>query len=296
MRDSDVEVLFDARAQLGEGPCWDKERRALFWVDIVGGTVHAYEPDTGKQKSVRMSMYVSSIVPRKSGNAVVTLQHGFYDLDFETGRVSPIAEVEKDLADNRFNDGKCDALGRFQAVTMNMRGTRPTGALYCLEENHSLRKVLSNVTTFNGPAWSPDNRIMFYTDTHTKKVSEFDYDLTSGRIRNRQIVIDLSDQSSSPDGMAVDEEGMIWLAQWGGSRISRWNPSTRETIDRVMIPASLVTSCCFGGKNFDELYITTARMGLHEKELSEQPHSGGLFRARVKVRGLCANYFDGQKP
>jgi sugar lactone lactonase YvrE len=178
---------------------------------------------------------------------------------------------------------------------MDMLEKRPVGGLYLLEKNRKLRKVLSGVSISNGLGWSPDNKIMYYIDTPTRKVSAFDYHLDSGEIENRRTVVDflVQQQLGSPDGMAVDAEGMIWVAHWGGSRVTRWDPQSGKLLEMIQIPALQVSSCCFGGKNLDDLYITTARNGLDQKILDSQPLTGALFKVRPGVQGLPTNAFDG---
>jgi sugar lactone lactonase YvrE len=293
MMPDSFELLTGFRAELGEGPSWDSRSNLLYWVDILGGNVHMYQPDNGKDTFIYTGRYVSSVIPRKSDGVLITLQHGFYTLDLKTHGVMLICKVERDLAGNRFNDGKCDAYGRYWAGTMSMDGLRSKGALYFLSGDRSVTKVLSGVSTSNGLGWSPDNKFMYYIDTPTRRVVAFDFDLRTGGIRNQRTAVDFSDQEGSPDGMAVDKEGMIWVAHWGGSRVSRWNPSTGNALDRIILPTNYVTSCCFGGRNLDELYITTARRGSDEQTPSENPYAGALFRAKVEVEGLPTYYFDG---
>lgn len=287
------ELVLDVRAELGEGPSWDGKNGVLYWVDILRGLVHIFEPKESRDTSVRAGEYVSCVVPRKSGGVAVTLQHGFHTIDLKSGKASPLAQVEKGVAGNRFNDGKCDPAGRFWAGTMDMKEKSASGALYRLEKN-KVRKILSGVSISNGLGWSPDNRTMYYIDTPTRKVSAFDYDMKTGDVRNRKTVVYFSspDQPGNPDGMAVDAEGMIWVAHWGGYRITRWNPATGRPLDSVSLPVAQVTSCCFGGRNLDELYITTARTGLSHQALLRQPHAGSLFRVRTGLRGLPTYAFD----
>ncbi len=292
MSDS-LKLLVESKAELGEGPSWDRGSKVLYWVNILGGDVHMYQPDNGVDTIIHVGGYVSSVVPNKSGTVVITLQHGFYALDLKTKAIACLSEVEKDISGNRFNDGKCDARGRFWAGTMSMKESEPTGSLYVLANDHSVNEVLSGITISNGLGWSPDNRIMYYIDTPMRKVTAFDFDLKTGKISNGRTAVDFLNQEGSPDGMAVDREGMIWVAHWAGSKVSRWNPSTGKLLDQIALPAKNVSSCCFGGKNLDELYITTARAGMDQKALSEWPESGDLFRAKVDVGGLPTYSFNG---
>ena len=289
--DSDVELLVDARAETGEGPSWDARKGVLYWVDIPKGRIHVYDALRGLDRSVPVEGFVSSVVPCKDdNNVVVTFHHGFYMLDPLTAGSSVISEVEQSLPNNRFNDGKCDTRGRMWAGTMDMKEKEATGALYRLEGSR-IEKMLSGVTISNGLGWNPDDTTMYYIDTPTRKVSAFDYDGEKGTIRGRRTAIDFTGQEGLPDGLAVDEEGMLWIAHWGGYKVSRWNPRTGNVIGGLHVPAPNVSSCCFGGAHMDELYVTTAREGLSHDLLSKCPNSGGLFRARPGVRGLPTNYF-----
>ncbi len=293
MMPDSFEVLTEFRAELGEGPSWESRSSLLYWVDILRGDVHMFQPDNGKDAFIHLGGYVSSIVPKKSGRVLITLQHGFYALNPKTHSVKLMCEVEKDLASNRFNDGKCDTYGRYWAGTMSLDGSKSKGALYFLSRDNTVTKVLSGVSISNGLGWSPDNKVMYYIDTPTRRVVSFDFILETGEIENQRTVVDFTDQQGSPDGMAVDKEGMLWVAHWGGSRVSRWNPLTGRALDQIVLPTMYVSSCCFGGKNLDELYITTARRGSDQQTPSEQPYAGALFRAKVEVGGLPTCSFDG---
>ena len=288
----DAELLLDARAELGEGPSWDSKNKVLYWVDIFRGLVHRYNPEESRDEVFQAGHYVSSVVPSRSGGVVVTLQHGFYALNLG-GKPSLVAEVEREMARNRFNDGKCDSNGRFWAGTMDLEEKSPLGALYVLERGGRVRKVLEKVTVSNGLGWSPDHRTIYYIDTPTKLVSAFDYSDSMGEMKNRRTVVDMSDQPGYPDGMAVDAEGMLWVAHWGGWRVTRFDPQTGKALDYVNVPASQVTSCCFGGRRLEQLYITSAKAGIGPEEAAKGSPAGGLFKVETGVRGLDTFAFDG---
>ncbi len=290
------EVASNPRAEIGEGPSWDEKRGVLYWVDIGGGIVYAHKPNDPEDEVVQRVKDVSSVVPRRSGGLAVTSQHGFYGLDIQSRKLSPLTRpVEADVETNRFNDGKCDAAGRFWAGTMDKLQKTPSGALYVLENGRTPKKVLADVTISNGLGWSPDNATMYYIDSPTRKVSALDYDLKTGSVGNRRTIVDfsVSQQPGNPDGMSVDSEGMMWVAHWGGARLTRWNPSTGRLLETMAVPADQVASCCFGGKNLDDLYITTARKRLDAEALAAKPLSGALFVVKPGVRGLPTNKFDG---
>ena len=290
------ELASSVRAELGEGPSWDAEKGVLYWIDIRQGLIFSHMLGIQDDEIVATAKGVSCVVPRKSGGLALTLKHGFYSLDTTSKKLEEISEkVETDMDENRFNDGKCDPAGRFWAGTMDETEKSPAGSLYCLEKNRKLKKVLSSITISNGLGWSPDNTKMYYIDTPTRKVWSFDYSLLSGEISNRKTAADFSEnrQEGSPDGMAVDAEGMIWVAHWGGARVTRWNPSSAKLLETLHIPADQVTSLCFAGEHLDELFITSARSGLDAKVLAAKPLAGSLFVAKVGVRGLPTNSYEG---
>ncbi len=290
---TNVELVLDARAELGEGPIWHAHRQVLYWVDIYNHLVHIYDPATKRDRAINVGQYVGTVVPRKAGGVMVALKNGFARLDLNTEMLDFIADPESDKPSNRFNDGKCDPAGRFWAGTMPIEGTEPTGSLYCLHATHTVKKMLSPVTVSNGIAWSLDQKTMYYIDTPRLIVDAFDFDNATGAIANRRTAITIPPGIGYPDGSTMDAEGMLWIAHWGGSRVTRWNPATGQLLDTLPVPATNVTACAFGGPNLDRLYITSARTGLDSAALKKNPHEGGLFVARPGVVGLEAYEFAG---
>lgn len=288
-----LKLVVDAKVVLGEGPSWEAGSKKLYWVDIVGKQLHIYDPVADKDEAIDVGQMVGAVVPRRSGGVVLALQNGFHTYDFETKRLTPIGDPEADQPDNRFNDGKCDAAGRFWAGTMSLDDSPGRGALYCLDTDLTIRKVLSNVTCSNGIAWNPDNTVMYYVDSPTKQVVAHDFDLATGQLSNPRVVVQLSKEDGVPDGMTSDEEGMLWVAVWGGWRIGRYNPQTGEQLESIEVPAAHTTSCVFTGDGLDELYITSARIGVKEEELAKQPNAGGLFSVKTSVKGMPTHSFGG---
>ena len=282
-----VELMVDAKATLGEGPIWHAQKQVLYWVNILENQLHIYNPTTNEDRSIDVGQYVTTVVPRKSEGLIVTVQNGFASLDPETEQLTIIHDPERHLPGNRFNDGKCDPAGRLWAGTMSLgSGITGAGSLYVMDRDLSVRRVLDRVTISNGIAWSLDHLMMYYIDTPTREVSAFDYDIESGSISNRRTAVKIPETYGFPDGMTIDAEGMLWVAGWGSSRVSRWDPKSGKLLQAVTIPATNVSACAFGGHNLDDLYITTAREGLTEEDLVEQPLAGGLFRVKP---GVCGN-------
>lgn len=280
------ELVMDAKAILGEGPCWDEHRQVLYWVDILGMNVHIYDPEKQTDQVIPTGQYVGAAVPRKDGGVVMALKSGFFGHDPEHGGLTRLADdPEPHLPGNRFNDGKCDAAGRFWAGTMDMQEREASGALYCLETDGAVRKVEDRIGISNGIAWDADHRTMYYIDTMHRMVAAYDFDLDSGSVRNKRMAVDFAHEIGYPDGMTIDEEGMIWVAHWDGYQVSRWNPKTGRKLASLSLPVARVTSCAFGGKQRNELYITTARHNGIAEEHENQPCAGGLFRVELPVRG-----------
>ncbi|MCM3783018.1 SMP-30/gluconolactonase/LRE family protein [Neobacillus mesonae] len=282
---AELELVIDAKATLGEGPSWDAEEKRLFWVDIEGHKLHSYKPDTGQDTMYEVGQQIGAVVPFEDNRVIVALKKGFHIYDLATGSLTLIGNPESDRDDNRFNDGKCDPEGRFWAGTMSLSDKKNQGSLYCLTNEGQIKTVLKGVSLSNGLGFSPDNKLMYYIDTPTGNVDQFDFNADTAELSNRRTIFSLPEGTGFPDGMTVDAEGMVWVAHYGGSQVSRWNPHTGEQLESIKVPAEQVTSCCFGGEDLGELYITTARNGLSEDKLAATPHAGGLFRVRPGVKG-----------
>jgi sugar lactone lactonase YvrE len=289
----ETELVIDAKATLGEGAVWHARRQRLYWVDIDEGKVHLFDPVDHSDQVIQIGQKVGTVVPRRSGGLMLAGQHGFAALDLRTHQLRPICDPEQDLPDNRFNDGKCDPAGRFWAGTISLKRQPRTASLYCMEPDHSVRRMLRGLTNSNGIVWSLDRATMYHIDTPTLRVTAYDYRLETGEIANPRAVVTIAEGRGRPDGMTIDAEGMLWIALWGGACIGRWDPGTGRLIRTIPIPASRVTSCAFGGPDLADLYVTTARVGLGPEESAAQPHAGGLFRVRPGITGVEAAEFAG---
>src|SRR6185437_838551 len=242
-----------------------------------------YDPATGQDTVLDVGQPVGAASARASGGYVLALRDGFAALD-DAGRLDILAHVEVDLTTNRMNDGNCDRLGRFWAGTMALDEHAEAGALYCLDLDHSVRKVFGSTTISNGIDWSPDDKIMYYVDSTTQGLDTFPFDLETGSLGPRRRLAGIPAELGVPDGLTVDAEGYVWVAVWGGWCIRRYTPE--GSLDRVItLPVSQVSSCAFGGPHLDDLYITSASIHLSAEQLAREPLAGGLFRFRPGVRG-----------
>lgn len=283
-----AELVIDSRGILSEGPVWDAQ--SLWWVDIEGKLLHRYNSVHEEHTTFSLPEKVGSFSLQQQGGMVMAGEQGWSAYEPETGAWRHLADPELNQPSTRFNDGKCDRAGRFIAGTASLRG-ESEGALYSLHADGSWHRLLEGVTCSNGITWSPDDRTMYYIDSYTYKVDALDYDIATGQAANRRTILSYEGTGILPDGMTADEEGLLWIAEWGGSKVSRWNPGTGERILTVEVSATNVTSCTFGGPQLDELWITTARSDLSDSELKLQPYAGSIFRAKVGIRGRACHPF-----
>lgn len=280
-----LELVIDAKARLGEGPCWDEQKHLLYWVDILEKKLFIYNPITNTNREISFDQQIGCIVPDASGGVILAMERGFHSLNLETEELMLIHDPEPHLLENRFNDGKCDPAGRFWAGTTDLYGINEAGSLYFLDTDCSVKKQLENVNTSNGLAWSPDHQYLYFIDTPTKTVTCFDYDIHTGTINNPIYIITIPNDDGLPDGMTIDEEGCLWIAHWGGAKVTRWDPISGEKVLTVPVPALNVTSCTFGGPDLTELYITTARTRMNPNQLKAYPNAGGVFRMKTQIKG-----------
>ena len=294
---SDPELVLDARADLGEGPAWDSRNCLLYWVDIRAGHLHIFDPANGSDRSINTGESLGCAAPRLRGGLVLGLRSGFATMDpsFVSGEagLKALVNPEPHLPGNRFNDGKCDPAGRFLAGSMDNEEVEASGSLYSLSPDGSVKTLLAGTRISNGLAWSPDYHTFYFIDTPTRTVMAYDYDLTSGEIASPRPAISVPPELGWPDGMTSDTMGMLWVALWGGAKLTRWDPHTGQLLAEIPLPAWNVSSCAFGGPDLTDLYITTARKGMSTKQLEKYPFSGGLIRICTNIQGMPTFEFGG---
>ena len=289
-----AELVYHNYAKLGEGSLWNERAQLLYWVDIRRNQVYAYNPETHTNSGYDVKENVGTLVFREKGGLMLALKNGFASLDLQTGAVEKITDPEAHLPGNRFNDGKCDPQGRFWAGTMSYSSIKGAGSLYCLDHDFTVTKKFDNVTISNGLVWTKAQDTFYYIDTKAYSVDAYDYDPPSGSISNKRSIKQFSPEAGGPDGMTIDEEDHLWVALYGGGKVIRVDPQTGETVFEVLVPhAPEVTSCAFGGKDWDGLYITTAAQKMTDTDWETHPHSGGLFCAKVPFHGVPSARFQG---
>ncbi|MGH3516801.1 MAG: SMP-30/gluconolactonase/LRE family protein [Haloechinothrix sp.] len=281
-----IDVAVSETAEHAEGPLWDSDAERLLWVDIMGGLVHAHTPTTGARQSWRLGRDVGCVAPLRGGGLIAAVREGFAVID-ENPACGSRTIAAPLIADEsvRMNDGACDPVGRFWAGSMAYDESAGAGALYRLDLDGTLTQVLSGVTISNGLGWSPSGRHCYYIDSGTRGVDRFSYDIDDGVLSDRERLVSIPAESGVPDGLAVDADGCVWVALWGGGQVQHFDPSGR-LLHILQLPVEQVTSCAFGGSDLGDLYITTSRYGLTENQLAAQPLAGSIFVIDPDVTGL----------
>jgi sugar lactone lactonase YvrE len=274
-----VEPLFDARAELGEGPFWDVRTQTLHWLDVLKKRIYA-----GSDLLAQLDEFVGCAAPRRDGGFILALKNSLVDLRPDSAKPTLLAPVSEPVH-NRFNDGKCDPAGRFLAGSMDHNEVEASGALYSYN-GKTVTTLLTGIRISNGLTWSPDHKTFYYIDTPTRQVTAFDYDLATGQIAEPRAAVRIPDGMGWPDGMTSDTDGNLWIAMWGGAQVTKWDPRTGQLLEQISVPALQSSSCIFGGADLNELYITSARKGMSEADLQKYPLSGGLFKVVTKVTGM----------
>ncbi len=282
-----LSLVWDARCLLGESPVWSDVRQTLFFVDIKGKLLLSHSPG-GENLSFPLGVETGSIVLAASSHSdlIAAQKNQFCRLSLAPWMEEAILLPEGEPAHNRFNDGKCDAAGRFWAATMDDLCEVPTGKIWCLSPDGSMRSHEDGFIVGNGFGWSLDNRTMYFTDSEARQILAYEFDLASGTLGTRRCFATVDSAAGYPDGLVVDADDHVWSAHWDGGCITRYRPD--GTVERVVtLPISRPTSLAFGGRDYQSLYITSARTGLDAAALQRAPLSGGLFELRLDdVKGL----------
>jgi xylono-1,5-lactonase len=275
------------RDRLGEGPVWVPERGLLFWVDIEAPTLNWLDLADGATGTRPFPEPLGWIIPRAGRrDFIVGLKSGFATYDLEADRLVPIGDPEPDDPDNRLNDAKVDGAGRIWAGSMHQAETALSGSLHRLDPDLTWRRMDTRYGVANGPTFSRDGRILYHSDSAARTVYAFDL-AADGALTGKRPFLRFPGDWGWPDGMTTDDEGCLWIAHWGGGRLSRFDPAGR-LMRAIPLPAPNITSCAFAGPGLDRLFVTSASRGAeHVKE------AGALFELDVGVIGLPPRAFRG---
>ncbi len=280
-------------SSLGEGAFWNYKTQELYWIDIEGKQLHMYHPATKKNRTIQMPSKIGTVVPsEKEGNAIVALSDGIYMVNLNTHTLELLSDVEATVIENRFNDGKCDPNGNLWVGSMHLEQNQANAKLYKVAADGTTEAMLDQVTISNGIVWTKDGKTMYYIDTPTGVIRAFDFSLEDSTISNERIAVKVNPKYGYPDGMAIDENDMLWVGMWNGNAVIQFDPKTGEFISKIEVPAHNVTSCAFGGENLEILYITSASIDMNLEEHKKYPLAGSVFKVNPGVKGVRSSFFN----
>lgn len=287
-------LLIDGAYTLGECVLWCERTQRLLWTDILASKLWCHYPASCSTHNWAMPERLASFaLTHDDDRLLLGLASGLAYFSFSSGEVKRICTVEPELASTRLNDGRCDRQGRFVFGTCNESpDLMPLGSFYQFDAVSGLRRLaLGHAAIPNSICFSPDGRTMYYADSVTKAIRRCAYDSHDGAVGEPQLFADLSQEPGVPDGSLIDAEACLWNAQWGGARIVRYAPD--GSVDRVLpVPVTQPSCVAFGGAQFNELFVSSARVSMSEQALQQEPQAGGIFHCILEgVRGLPESRF-----
>lgn len=283
MMAAEPKVVWELEAELGEGPVWVHRDRALWFVDIKTQQVHRYDPASDERSSWKAPEQVGFVFPAERGGFVAGLASGLYHFDERTGVFDLIAKVETDKPDNRLNDGVVDPHGRLWFGTMDNKEKAKSGAFYCFADGEVRPTGIDGIAITNGPAVSPDGRILYFVDTLRGTIEAADI-RGDGSLGERRPFVKIDPKHGHPDGPTIDSEGCVWIALYAGWEARRYSPGG-ELVDTVRFPVANITKLAFGGDGLRTAFATTARQLLKPEDIAKQPEIGDLFAFAAEVAG-----------
>lgn len=285
-------VVADVRLHVGESPVWDGAAGALWFTDLMPGRIYRLDLSTAAIRSIEVGQPIGAVVLREGGGLVAAVRDGIALVDPDSGELEMISPIEGDDPGNRMNDAKCDPAGRLWAGTMSFEFTPGAGSLYRIDPDGTSTRAVDGLTISNGLGWSPDGERLYHVDTAAGALNAFDFDLAAGTVSNRRRLVDFDPTGGMPDGLAIDADGFIWVAMFGGGCVRRFAPDGAPA-GQIDLPVAQVTSVAFGGADLADLFVTTARYELTDAQLEEQPEAGAVFACQPGVAGLPVSPFAG---
>ena len=275
-----AELALDARATLGECIRWDARDKLIYWVDIPGKKMHRYDPSSGHDDNVDLQQEMGCFAQDERGGFIAGMRSGYARIDHFGGAVTLLTSPDYNRKKSRFNDGRCDAAGRFWAGTMWEPRDKAGAHIYCLEADGRFSAKAHPVILSNGITFSADNKTFTLADTPNHVLWAFDYDIDSASLSHQRVLRTFDPPQGRPDGACVDAEGNVYIAIFAGGRIEKISPKGK-LLAVIELPVPNITCCTFVGEDLQTLYITTARTRMTDEQLAANPEAGGLFAVRM---------------
>ena len=273
------EIVLDIKCKVGEGPLWHPLEKRLYWLDIPEGIIYRYDPETGMVEEVYRGDIVGGYTIQEDGSLLLFMEEGVVKL-WKNNKLITLIEEFPALKGTRFNDVITDPAGRVFCGTMPDK--RGEAYLYRLDINGRLTLILNKVGLSNGMGFTPDKKQMYFTDSKKGEIYVFDYNVKDGSLSNQRLFLKVGEEGIEPDGLTVDAEGYVWSARWNGSCIKRFTPDGKEDLE-VFFPARKITCMTFAGKDYQDIYITSAG---GDKRPEEGEKAGALFRLNARIQGI----------
>jgi len=273
------ELIADYQCITGENPLWHPTEQRVYWLDIPTGRMFRYDPASGKHEQFYQGDIVGGFTIQADDALLLLMARGAIKI-WQQGKLTTVLDEIPDERASRFNDVIADPAGRVFCGTMPTK--ERLGRLYRLDTDGKLTKLLEGIGTSNGLGFTPDRKRMYYTDSRQREIYLFDYDQARGAISNQRLFVRTPEGEGVPDGMTVDAEGYVWSARWDGGCLVRYAPDGREVL-RIPFPAKKVSSVTFGGKDYSDIYVTTAG---GNRKAEEGAGAGALFRLNLGIRGV----------
>lgn len=287
-----AELFYSSSCQLGESPIWDEDWGSCFWIDILGKSIYEYKWDSKTISHYQINHLISLVVPGRKGELITAFQGGVGRFNLANQSMSVITDMNLDWKYLRCNDGVADNDGQLWVGTMYLQHLKNAGSVYRINAKNQLKVKIKNVTISNGMCWSLDNKRLYYTDSVTREIRSYFFDKESDDLHFEKVVVRIPQDKGLPDGMAMDEEGNIWVALWGGFGVGRFDIVSGRMISFIEIPVPYVTFCSFVGTHLDTLIITTAKDGMNKQDLINYPLSGHTFVSKPGIKAYLVLFAD----
>jgi sugar lactone lactonase YvrE len=278
----------DDRNVLGESVFWSVESEEMFWIDGLAPSIQRFAVSDRRVRRILLPQAPIGMIAETSDPRTIALTDadGIAVLNLETLERTGLAHPEAGRVGTSYNDAKVDCEGRLWVGTYDVSETEPRGCLWLLQKGRTARLAESGLPVVNGPAFAPDGDMLYLSDSIGRRILAYPVS-ADGSLGARRVLAQFAADEGLPDGLTVDSDGCIWVAHWDGGRVTRFSVQG-ERLEVIRLPVRRVTSVAFGGVELKTLFITTARYGLDEAQLSAAPQSGGLFSVQTQVPGIPA--------